>query len=74
VRALDRSRVHLEDQLGDHPEVQARILRLVETDMAEGQEAARRAGFQAFAELAMSDETRNAMMASLSSGGSSPVS
>jgi 3-hydroxyacyl-CoA dehydrogenase/enoyl-CoA hydratase/3-hydroxybutyryl-CoA epimerase len=72
VRALDRSHVRLDDQPGDHPEVQARILSLVKTDVADGPEAARRAAVQAFAELVMSGETRNSIESSYHHGQSSP--
>jgi 3-hydroxyacyl-CoA dehydrogenase/enoyl-CoA hydratase/3-hydroxybutyryl-CoA epimerase len=58
---LDRARDRLADQPGSFPEVQQRILSLVETDLERGPEAAQEAAVKAFAELAMSIETRESI-------------
>jgi enoyl-CoA hydratase/carnithine racemase len=60
-RALERARAQLLDQPGEHPEVQERILSIVELDLAEGREAARQAAIEAFAELAMSEPSRESI-------------
>ena len=49
------------DQPGAHPEVQRRILAIVELDIERGPEAAQEAAVRGFAELAMSPETREAI-------------
>jgi hypothetical protein len=51
------------EQPGEHPEAQERVLSLVEIDLAEGPAAARQAAVRAFAELAMSDDVRDAITA-----------
>jgi 3-hydroxyacyl-CoA dehydrogenase/enoyl-CoA hydratase/3-hydroxybutyryl-CoA epimerase len=56
--ALAKARARLEEQPGEHPEAQERVLSIVATDLAEGPQAARQAAVQAFAELAMTDEVR----------------
>ncbi len=55
---LERARERLDDQPGSFPEVQQRILAIVEIDMERGPEAAQEAAVKAFAELAVSPETR----------------
>jgi enoyl-CoA hydratase/carnithine racemase len=59
--ALDRARAQILDQPGEHPDSQARILSIVELDLAEGPEAARQAAIEAFAELAMSEPSRESI-------------
>ncbi len=61
LHALDHARARLRDQPGQHPEVQERILSIVELDLAEGHEAARQAAIVAFAELAMSELSRESI-------------
>jgi enoyl-CoA hydratase/carnithine racemase len=61
LRALDRARARLLDQPGEHPDVQERILSIVEMDLARGPEAAREAAIEAFAELAMSESSRESI-------------
>jgi enoyl-CoA hydratase/carnithine racemase len=58
---LERARERLADQPGAHPEVQQHILSLIELDLELGPAAAQDAAVQAFAELAMSHETREAI-------------
>ena len=60
--ALDRARARLLDQPGQHPQVQARILSIVELQLAEGEEAAREAAIEAFAGLAMCESSRESIM------------
>jgi enoyl-CoA hydratase/carnithine racemase len=59
--ALDGARERLADQPGSHPEVERRILSLVEIDLRSGPRAAEEAAVKAFAELAMSPETRESI-------------
>jgi 3-hydroxyacyl-CoA dehydrogenase/enoyl-CoA hydratase/3-hydroxybutyryl-CoA epimerase len=59
--ALDRARARLEEQPGEHPEAQERILALIATDVAHGPDAVRQAAIRAFAERAMLDETRESI-------------
>ena len=59
--ALDRARARILDQPGQHPETQGRILSLVELDLAEGHKAASQAALEAFADLAVSDSTRESI-------------
>ena len=61
LHAMDRARAQLLDQPGEHPDVQERILSIVELDLAEGRDAARRAAIEAFAELAMSESSRESI-------------
>ena len=61
LNALDRARARILDQPGERPDVQERILSIVELDLAEGQESARQAAIEAFAELAMSEPTRESI-------------
>jgi 3-hydroxyacyl-CoA dehydrogenase/enoyl-CoA hydratase/3-hydroxybutyryl-CoA epimerase len=58
---FERARDNLADQPGSHPEVQERILSIVEIDIERGPAAAQEAAVRAFAELAMSHETREAI-------------
>jgi enoyl-CoA hydratase/carnithine racemase len=58
---LERARERLADQPGAHPEVQQRILSLIEVDVARGPEVAQETAVQAFAELAMSLQTRESI-------------
>jgi 3-hydroxyacyl-CoA dehydrogenase/enoyl-CoA hydratase/3-hydroxybutyryl-CoA epimerase len=58
---LDQARDRLEDQPGAQPEVQRRILALVEIDIERGPAAAQEEAVRTFAELAMSAETRQAI-------------
>jgi enoyl-CoA hydratase/carnithine racemase len=58
---LERARDNLLDQPGAHPEVQERILSIVETDIERGPAAAQESAVKAFAELAMSPDTREAI-------------
>lgn len=69
--ALAKARARLEEQPGEHPEAQERILSLVATDLAEGPAAARQAAVTAFAELAMSDDVREAITSFFQRGRSS---
>jgi 3-hydroxyacyl-CoA dehydrogenase/enoyl-CoA hydratase/3-hydroxybutyryl-CoA epimerase len=57
------SRVHtlVEQQPGDHPEAQLKILTLVAIDVAHGRDAARDATAPALAELAMTEEVRESL-------------
>ncbi len=59
--ALAKARARLDEQPGEHPEAQERVLALVATDLAEGPAAARQAAVTAFAELAMSDHVRESI-------------
>jgi enoyl-CoA hydratase/carnithine racemase len=61
LHALDHARARILDQPGQHPDVQERILSIVEMDLAEGQEAARQAAIESFAELAMSESSRESI-------------
>jgi enoyl-CoA hydratase/carnithine racemase len=58
---LDRARARYLDQPGEFPDVQERILSIIELDLAEGHEAARQAAIEAFAELAMSEASRESI-------------
>ena len=58
---LEQARERLDDQPGSFPEVQRRILALVEIDLERGPEAAQEAAIKAFAELAVSPETRESI-------------
>ena len=58
---LERARDRLDDQPGSFPEVQERILSIVQVNIEHGQEAAQEAAVQAFAELAVSPETRESI-------------
>jgi 3-hydroxyacyl-CoA dehydrogenase/enoyl-CoA hydratase/3-hydroxybutyryl-CoA epimerase len=58
---IERARDGLADQPGAHPEVQERILSIVEIDRQSGPAAAQEAAVKAFAELAMSPETRESI-------------
>jgi 3-hydroxyacyl-CoA dehydrogenase/enoyl-CoA hydratase/3-hydroxybutyryl-CoA epimerase len=58
---LEWARDGLADQPGGHPEVQERILSIVEIDIERGSAAAQDAAVKAFAELAMSPETRESI-------------
>jgi 3-hydroxyacyl-CoA dehydrogenase/enoyl-CoA hydratase/3-hydroxybutyryl-CoA epimerase len=58
---IERARDRLADQPGAHPEVQERILSLVAIDADRGPAAAQEAAVKAFAELALSAETREAI-------------
>jgi len=61
------SRVHaqVEEQPGDHPEAQLKILTIVAIDEAHGRDAAREATAPALAELVMTDVVRDALDAFL---------
>lgn len=58
---LEQARDRLDDQPGSHPGVQHRILSLVERDIEHGPAAAQDAAVKAFADLAMSQATREAI-------------
>jgi enoyl-CoA hydratase/carnithine racemase len=58
---LEWARDGLDGQPGAHPEVQERILSIVEIDVERGPAAAQEAAVKAFAELAMSPETRESI-------------
>jgi 3-hydroxyacyl-CoA dehydrogenase/enoyl-CoA hydratase/3-hydroxybutyryl-CoA epimerase len=58
---VERARDNMADQPGSHPEVQERILSIVAIDTERGPAAAQEAAVKAFAELAMSAETREAI-------------
>ena len=58
---FERARDNLADQPGAHPEVQERLLAIVAIDVERGPAAAQEAAVKAFAELAMSPETREAI-------------
>jgi enoyl-CoA hydratase/carnithine racemase len=58
---LEQARERLADHPGAHPDVQQRILALVEVDIERGRLEAQEAAIQTFAELAMSHETREAI-------------
>ncbi len=59
--ALERARALIVDQPGQHPDAQERILSIVTIDLAQGQETARQAAISAFAELAISEDARDAI-------------
>lgn len=61
--ACDRGRALIEEQPGEHPEAQAKILDIVAMDIAHGPEAAARATLEAISDLAASEETRAAIAA-----------
>ena len=58
---LERARERLDDQPGSFPEVQRRILALVEIDLERGPEAAQDAAIKAFAELAVSPDAQESI-------------
>ncbi len=58
---LDRARDRMDDQPGAFPEVQHRLLSIVEMDIERGPEAAQEAAVSAFAELAVSSEARESI-------------
>jgi enoyl-CoA hydratase/carnithine racemase len=58
---LDRARERMADQPGSFPEVQERLLSVVETDIERGPDAAQEEAVKAFAELAVSPETRESI-------------
>ncbi len=58
---FERARDGMADQPGAHPEVQQRILSIVEIDIERGHAAAQEAAVKAFAELAMSAGTRESI-------------
>lgn len=58
---LEWAREGMADQPGAHPAVQERILSIVELDVERGPAAAREAAVKAFAELAMTVETRESI-------------
>jgi 3-hydroxyacyl-CoA dehydrogenase/enoyl-CoA hydratase/3-hydroxybutyryl-CoA epimerase len=70
--ALSRARVQLEEQPGDLPEAQERIFTLVAIDLADGPDAVRREAVRAFAELSMSEETRELIDSFLQRGRRAP--
>jgi 3-hydroxyacyl-CoA dehydrogenase/enoyl-CoA hydratase/3-hydroxybutyryl-CoA epimerase len=59
--ALECAHERLAEQPGSHPEVQHRILSFAEIDLKSGPKAAEEAALKAFAELAMSAETRESI-------------
>jgi 3-hydroxyacyl-CoA dehydrogenase/enoyl-CoA hydratase/3-hydroxybutyryl-CoA epimerase len=59
--ALESAHERLDEHPASHPEVQHRILSLVELDVQSGPEAVQEAALKAFAELAMTAETREAI-------------
>jgi enoyl-CoA hydratase/carnithine racemase len=60
-QVLEQAYERLADHPGAHPDVQRRILALVELDIERGPEAAQEEAVRSFAELAMSPETREAI-------------
>jgi enoyl-CoA hydratase/carnithine racemase len=66
--ALERARAQVVDQPGHHPHAQERILEIVEADRAQGRDAARHAAITAFAELALSEDTRESIASFLQRG------
>ncbi len=58
---LEWARDGMTDQPGAHPEVQERILSIVELDIERGPAAAQEAAVKAFAELAMTADTRESI-------------
>jgi enoyl-CoA hydratase/carnithine racemase len=58
---LEQAHERLADHPGAHPEVQRRILALVELDIERGPQAAQEEAVRSFGELAMSPETREAI-------------
>jgi len=63
--AWSRAHAQVEEQPGDHPEAQLKILTIVAIDVAHGREAAREATAPALAELAMTDLVRDSLGAFL---------
>ena len=61
MNARDCAHARILDQPGEHPQVQERLLSLIELDYAQGQKAARRAAIEAFAELAMTETSRESI-------------
>jgi len=59
----ERGRALIEEQPGEHPDAQLKVLDIVAIDIAQGPEAAAIAGVEATAELAASEETRAALTA-----------
>ena len=59
--AIEQARDRLDGHPGAHPDVQRRILDLLELDMEQGPAAAQEAAVSTFAELAMTPETRQAI-------------
>jgi 3-hydroxyacyl-CoA dehydrogenase/enoyl-CoA hydratase/3-hydroxybutyryl-CoA epimerase len=59
--ACERGRALIEEQPGDHPDAQAKILEIVAIDIAEGPQAATAAAQEAITERAASEETRAAI-------------
>ncbi len=59
--ALESAHERLDEHPASHPEVQHRILSLVELDVQNGSEVAQEAALKAFAELAMTAETRESI-------------
>ncbi len=62
-RACERGRGLIDEQPGEHPDAQLKILEIVEIDIAHGPEAATAAALEAISELAASGETRAALAA-----------
>jgi enoyl-CoA hydratase/carnithine racemase len=60
-QVLEQTYERLADHPGAHPEVQRRILALVELDIERGPMAAQEEAVRSFAELAVSPETREAI-------------
>jgi len=63
--AWSRAHAQVEEQPGDHPEAQLKILTIVAIDVAHGRDAAREATAPALAELAMTDVVRDSLGAFL---------
>jgi enoyl-CoA hydratase/carnithine racemase len=59
--AWNRARESIDEQPGDFPEAQLRILAIVSIDLAHGREAARQATIEAMGEIAMSEDVRAAL-------------
>jgi hypothetical protein len=63
TEAIEFAAAQAEDQPAEFPEVQHIILRLIETDLAEGPAAARSAAIKECAQLAARPATRDAIAA-----------
>ena len=63
AEAIEFATAQAEDQPAEFPEVQQIILRLIETDLAEGPAAARTAATEQCVELAFRPATREAIAA-----------
>jgi len=63
--AWSRAHAQVDEQPGDHPEAQLKILTIVAIDVAHGRDAAREATPPALAELAMTDVVRDSLGAFL---------